>query len=553
MSLKTPRAAAEITVKPEVTLLEDLLNDVRAGYLRVPRFQRPFVWRPNQMLELFDSIERGYPIGSILVWDTTENLSSLDTIGGLPLPASPAGGSSSFILDGHQRLSTLLGALMREANAPWGEDQSHWRWWIYRDLASSDGESNRFRHWRVAGPPPASYLPMRSVLRTVDFLAYARELQRNDVGGRIDELIDEAEQIAQRIKSYKVAVIRLVGGSLNQAVEVFSRLNSSGSSMTPDLMVSALTYEEGESLADRIDGIREELGAQGFPGVESIIVFRSILAVMGEEDILQARWEALARRVQNRLDPAVPQTEMALQLAVAFLREQGVPQARLLPYGVQLVLLAAFFAREKSPSASQLDELTRWFWATSWSGYFAGANTTQIKSSLQDMKAFAAGSRAGLGNSMHARAFPDRYDLRSARVRTLLIWFMRAFPRPLDLSGELIDPIRLLADLDTGAFRHVVPASDPLGSSPANRLMFPTPPGLSVRRALIELPDAIADRVAGSHCIPEASMRALKAGQDSDFVALRARTMADRERQFMGQIGVEAPPQLVGETDIDTE
>ena len=50
---------SDISVKPEIELLEDLLSEVANGRLRVPRFQRPFVWRPEQMLDLFDSIERG--------------------------------------------------------------------------------------------------------------------------------------------------------------------------------------------------------------------------------------------------------------------------------------------------------------------------------------------------------------------------------------------------------------------------------------------------------------------------------------------------------------
>jgi len=44
-----------ITVKPEVTFLEDLFKEIASGKLRIPRFQRPFVWKPDDMLSLFDS------------------------------------------------------------------------------------------------------------------------------------------------------------------------------------------------------------------------------------------------------------------------------------------------------------------------------------------------------------------------------------------------------------------------------------------------------------------------------------------------------------------
>src|SRR5947207_11475866 len=97
-----------ITVTPQIMLLEQVLTELANGRLRVPRFQRPFVWRPEQMLTLFDSIERGYPIGSLLVWDTDLDLPTLDRVADIDVPR-PAGGGHSYLLDGHQRFSTLFG------------------------------------------------------------------------------------------------------------------------------------------------------------------------------------------------------------------------------------------------------------------------------------------------------------------------------------------------------------------------------------------------------------------------------------------------------------
>src|SRR5260370_32712289 len=117
-------------------------------------------------------------------------------------------------------------------------------WDISRVLGGGGGPANHYRHWKKAPGPPAGYLPMRAVLRTMDFLAFARQLASVEDGvDRVDALVEEAEQVAQRIKSYKIAVVRLVGGELSHAVEGSSRLNSSGQSMTPYQMVSALTSE----------------------------------------------------------------------------------------------------------------------------------------------------------------------------------------------------------------------------------------------------------------------------------------------------------------------
>ncbi|WP_250285951.1 DUF262 domain-containing protein [Frankia sp. CiP1_Cm_nod2] len=313
--------------------------------------------------------------------ETNLGLPSLDRVGDIPAPEPPAGSAVSFVLDGHQRLSTLFGTLMRPAEDIGSAPANSWIWRVFRELGSDRNNRLVYRHWRKAGEPPASFLPVRSVLRTLDFLTFARQLQAASEDPRTgDAMINEAEQVSQRIKSYRFAVIRLQGGTLEQAIEVFSRLNSKGSAMTPQQMVSALTYSSSSevNLGDQVSLMLEGLGDRGFAGLPSNVVFRAVLAVAGEEDVQSGRWESLARRTRARLNPAIEQTEVALSRAVDFLRHEiRVPVARLVPYSIQVLLLTAFFDLCPKPSDGQRRILTRWFWSTSWSGFFASANTTQ--------------------------------------------------------------------------------------------------------------------------------------------------------------------------------
>lgn len=50
-------------------LLKDLLTEIEQGRYAVPEIQRPYVWTNPQVRELFESIYKGYPIGSIIVWE----------------------------------------------------------------------------------------------------------------------------------------------------------------------------------------------------------------------------------------------------------------------------------------------------------------------------------------------------------------------------------------------------------------------------------------------------------------------------------------------------
>ena len=49
---------------------EALFLDIDAGEIKLPRFQREFVWDKEQSAKLIDSILRGFPIGTFIFWKT---------------------------------------------------------------------------------------------------------------------------------------------------------------------------------------------------------------------------------------------------------------------------------------------------------------------------------------------------------------------------------------------------------------------------------------------------------------------------------------------------
>lgn len=539
------------TVKPEVTFLEDLFKDISAGKLRIPRFQRPFVWKPDDMLSLFDSIRRGYPIGTLLLWNTSERVHSLDTVGPLPIPKS---GKSpvTYVLDGQQRLSTLYCALRLPENFPMGPDQQNWRWWIWYDLRKRE-----FVHIAKGRPEP-HMLPMRSVLRTMDFLQVSRQIEA-ELGGDASSMIEEAELLAQRIKSYKTATTRIDGGNLQQAVDIFARLNTRGQSMSPDQMVSALTYSEGSGafhLANRIDAILEKLQAYNFGGISRLAVFRSVVAAAGL-DIHQTKWATLATSLRGNLPATADLAEAGLLSAAKFLFEDlKVPGERLLPYSHQMILLSELFRHQKKLSVRQIETLRHWFWATSYSGWFAGANTTQLNDAVEEMRGFAAG-RVNHFRTMRiadpARPFPVSFDMRGARIRTLLLMMIQRL-QPRDIDGRVLDAGRLVSDKGSRAFVHVYRrAKGALLSNPANRILLPPIPGSTVRAQLVGLPTLLRERVLESHGIDDDARGALVSDDSELFIESRARQLSRVEREHMAEIGITPAEEEMGETDIDSD
>lgn len=543
-------AEHSMRLEPQVVLVDWLLEQVESGRIRVPRFQRPFVWGPHQMLQLFDSIESSYPIGSLLLWQADKPMEAIEQIGGIAVPTGAAGHPVSYVLDGHQRLSTLYGVLRRARDAVPTGSQDDWRWSIYRALGEDARE--RYRHHRRAGAPPAHYLPLRAVSRTMDFLEFSRglELHRLDRGA-LAELVRQAEAVAQKIKNYQITLVRLVGGTLDEAVEVYTRLNRMGTRIDADQMVSALTYRRTDrpSLAQRIDDLTASVAEGGFGVVPRTAVFRTVLAVAGESDVMSPSWEAVAGRLNDRMYQAVPDAEQAIRAAVGFLQSDvPLPLARFLPYAHQLMLLGVFFHHCQEPSPRQREELRRWFWVTSWSDRFAGASYALIRTSVEEMTAFARGDGKLTFEVERVQPVPDRFNLNSARTLAYVTWELQEFPARRDAAGNPIDLVRLLASSDAKAFRPVVERNP----HPANRVVLPTPAGMSVRQALVETWAPDRDAVLASHGIPLAAWDRLCEGDGDGFVRGRAEHLAQRLRRFTDDLRITGTVDLTGSSEDDS-
>jgi len=75
--------------KPASKKYTDLISEIQKGEIKIPKFQRNFVWSLDKTAKLLDSILKGYPIGTFILWETNERLNDIKNIGNLKLPAIP--------------------------------------------------------------------------------------------------------------------------------------------------------------------------------------------------------------------------------------------------------------------------------------------------------------------------------------------------------------------------------------------------------------------------------------------------------------------------------
>ena len=547
-------------VVPEVVFLGKLVERVAAGKIRVPKFQRDFVWKQPDLSALLDSVLRGFPIGSILVWDTEETIESTSHIGPVEISPRPEG-QTGYLLDGQQRVSTLVGTLRLpdSVNDPIVE-QIDWR--IHYDL-----DSQEFVHLRQQArpsertkPPEPRYFPVRSLLNTAGFFDACRRIQQNVGDSRQAQAwLDEADRLASAFRDYQLPLIHIREADLESAVTVFARLNRTGRKMAADEMVSALTYQEGQfHLAEMLDEFKSELRKRGFGNLDRVFLLRSVLAAL-DRDIYAKDWADLMVKpeVREKLPEAFNAAAHGIRLALKLLQSLGVTSDRLLPYGLQLVLLGEFHRICPRPEAETVETLKRWFWVTSFTGWFGG-NAAQAKRALEEIRDVAKRKSEGFSvvdPDMPAQPFPDRFDARSARVRAFLLYLASLRPRALLRDDAELDPGALLSRLGTDAAGYVVSNPDRryLVSSPANRMFVDDDHDGQALSALTDLDDNALKQVLPTHGFPIDCIGLLRNGDRTGLIRKRLDTLIAGERNFLQQRGVTPPLERTAPAIADSD
>src|SRR5215467_328317 len=85
-----------------------LVDMYKRGEMRLPEIQRHYVWRATRVRDLLDSLYRGYPSGSILVWETDDPVPTRDFA---ISQETTAFAGRKLLLDGQQRLTSLTAIL----------------------------------------------------------------------------------------------------------------------------------------------------------------------------------------------------------------------------------------------------------------------------------------------------------------------------------------------------------------------------------------------------------------------------------------------------------
>lgn len=416
----------KLNIEPRVRSLVSYLSDIENGIVQIPSFQRDYVWNRDDIKDLFDSIKNRYPIGSVLFWKPEVVIgANKDRIGSYYVPQ--IGKETIYILDGYQRLSTLFGCLTNPHKTRLTKDSREWEslFKLYYDL-----EEENFIYIRPKAQNQPYQIPVYILMNSSDFRQYARKQFELIIDeDKIEKYYDRADKLSRVFLDYQIASIDINNANIEEAVEIFSRVNSKGQEISFDWMANALSIKDDFRFGDEIDNLLIDLKELNFDKIDRNVIFRCIQSSFGKLYIDNQKIEVLAKR--DDFGEVTKYTLPKIKMAVKFLVEELlVVEPRLIPYNIQLIFIVDFFKRIDDPTDEQKQRLKDWFWITTYSNYFTIYSLASQRRAYEHFQEFLAGNKLDpvYNDNPSLRfvvgEFPDKISMGSVRAKALTLFLL---------------------------------------------------------------------------------------------------------------------------------
>lgn len=410
---------SRIDIKSEREFFREIYDKINKGKYAIPVFQRDFVWKKEQVIDFFDSIWRGYPIGSIILWqpDSPMPVKDLmtDEVRTIEQP-------EYFVLDGRQRLTAFFGCVYDSCN----KDP---RFNLYFDL-----DTETFTYSRNE---KHTMIKVSDVYDTFVMLNRMQDIAADPNIVKAKTYVERAKKLNAIIQGYVVGEIYINNCSLREAEKVFSRINSEGTKISKSDMLQAITYNrDGVLLSEEIKKIQTVLEPYGFKALAQEDILNCFYKFI-DKNFYDAKLEDLEAMDFATL---LPDIKASIVKSVRFLHDEClVLSLSMLPYIKQLIALTWFFRVYGDPTPSQKHEMHKWFLYTTYNKVFQNGSLTNVRKVFRRFEEYLDGKASAAIDytPLVPFDFGFKFSLRNASSDFLAIVLIHNYRKYVDEENIL--------------------------------------------------------------------------------------------------------------------
>jgi hypothetical protein len=221
--------------------LKWLIERIDTGTLVLPEIQRDFVWKRDNVRQLFDSLYRKLPIGYMLIWKARYSVAPKEF---KSVRRAQIGQRLhdfyGYLLDGQQRLTSIRLVRDRHEDFP--------LLFSLKPVNNNDPDQDRFVYGKYGKDKPW-YVPVSDIIsETCNPWELAQNLQSSEgIDSKLAKSIHDDLNRLKDVLNYLVGIIEFEHDDIRTATQLFIRFNSTGRKLSRSDLVAAelaLTAEE---------------------------------------------------------------------------------------------------------------------------------------------------------------------------------------------------------------------------------------------------------------------------------------------------------------------
>lgn len=413
--------------------VKEIVQSAVGKAIDIPEFQREFVWDPEQVKLLAESLYRDYPIGSFLLWNSSE-YQEAKTAQGSPAPL--------WIVDGQQRVTALC--LLLGQKPYWWPNARDWNEALerYDVLINILPESEGDHQVEFALPNPIRrrdprWVSVRRILsleKEEALTSLAQQLVQelkpdpNDfakVLGRVQAKILRLWRIRERI----IPVIK-ISHEVEDVAEIFARLNQAGTRVREADVVLALAAVRNPGwVREEYLPFRSDLEERGWD-LDAGIFIRTMTGIgRGRARLLEVPqdfWNP------ESLDQVWKRTKECIKDVIRRLVDFGITSNELLPSTNSLIPLFVLHHHWGERANYSFHRALRWFLLANRDGRYSGSLITTLNDDVRiitEAQTFEDAlkyleDRLRVSAAVTEDEFLARYDRAGNRFLRLLLYLL---------------------------------------------------------------------------------------------------------------------------------
>jgi hypothetical protein len=368
--------------------IRTLIDKIDRGDIRLPEIQRGYVWKPPKIAGLIDSLYRRYPTGSLLLWETDEDVTERDPA--IQGPSAKPMAKPQYLIDGQQRLTSLHRVFK-------GHDDAQ----IVFNV-----ETQRFQRESAATKRDARWIAVSDVLNEAsDVFSLVEEL-RNRLDAVEPKLIGQRLDRLRKIADYQYWIEILDDLPYEVVADIFVRVNSRGVRLSSVDLALATLSARWRGVIKELEAEAERWAAVGYPAISVGFLARSIASSAADT----GSFRVFASAPLEHLHEGWKDTKRGVEHLVQLLKSNaGIATSELLPSENALVPLVAFLGRrpDQPLDAEMADGILYWLFAA----FIQSRYSTSVETVLgQDLAAVRSSDPLG-GLLRNLRLFGQRLTI----------------------------------------------------------------------------------------------------------------------------------------------